>query len=340
MRRILLLAALAATLWLAWVHETRFPLRGLDDPPLTLVVPSGASIDSVARQLAALRLVRHPFVFRIHVLARGDGGRLRAGEYLIEGPASLDDISDMLVRGDVVRHDVTFPEGRSLDDMAAIAGEHGLDAKAFLAAAREPKAIHDLDAAATDLEGYLFPDTYDVPKSGDPAGESRRLVGRMVERFRAVAVPEVARLTSRGLSLREAVTLASIVELETAQPDERPRIAAVFLNRLKLGMPLQTDPTVIYALRKTGTYDGNIRKKDLSLDSPYNTYKHGGLPPGPIASPGRDALKAVAEPAEARDLYFVSRNDGTHEFNETLTLHEKAVDRYQRHRVSSRGEKG
>jgi UPF0755 protein len=340
LRRVLLLAALVVTLWLAWVHETRFPLRGLDDAPLTLIVPTGASVESIARQLAALGLVRHPFVFRAHVLSRGDGGRLRAGEYLIEGPASLEDIAEMLVRGDVVRHDVTFPEGKSLDDMAAIAADHGLDAKAFLAAAREPRAIHDLDGTATDLEGYLFPDTYDVPKSGDPAGESRRLVGRMVERFRAVAVPEMARFTSRGLSLREAVTLASIVELETAQPDERPRIAAVFLNRLKLGMPLQTDPTVIYALRKAGSYDGNIRKKDLSVDSPYNTYKHGGLPPGPIASPGRDALKAVAEPADAHDLYFVSRNDGTHEFNETLTLHEKAVDRYQRHRVSTRGEKG
>jgi UPF0755 protein len=340
-RRVLLLAALAATLWLAWVHETRFPLRGLDDPPLTLVVPNGASVESIGRQLGALGLVRHPLVFRAHVLSRGDGGRLRAGEYLVEGPMSLDDIADMLVRGEVVRHDVTFPEGKSVDDMAAIAAEHGLDAKAFLAAAREPKVIHDLDASASDLEGYLFPDTYDVPKSGDPAGESRRLVGRMVERFRAVAVPEMSRLTSRGLTLREAVTLASIVELETAQPDERPRIAAVFLNRLKLGMPLQTDPTVIYALRKTGAYDGNIRKKDLSLDSPYNTYRHGGLPPGPISSPGREALKAVAEPAGAHDLYFVSRNDGTHEFNETLALHEKAVDRYQRHRATSRaGEKG
>ncbi len=150
----------------------------------------------------------------------------------------------------------------------------------------------------------------------------------------------MAQLTARGLSLREAVTLASIVELETAQADERPRIAAVFLNRLKLGMPLQTDPTVIYALRKAGTYDGNIRKKDLGVDSPYNTYKRPGLPPGPIASPGREALQAVAAPADAKDLYFVSRNDGTHEFNETLALHERAVDRYQRHRdaPSPRGE--
>jgi UPF0755 protein len=339
-RRVLLLAALAATLWLAWVHETRFPLRGQNDAPLSLIVPTGASAESIGRQLQALGLVRHSLVFRAHVFFRGDGSRLRAGEYSLEGPTSLDDIAEMLVRGEVVRHDVTFPEGRNLDDMASIAADHGLDRTAFLSAARDPKAIHDLDSAATDLEGYLFPDTYDVPRSGDAAGESRRLVGRMVERFRSVAVPEMAQLTARGLTLREAVTLASIVELETAEAEERPRIAAVFLNRLKLGMPLQTDPTVIYALRKAGTYDGNIRKKDLSLDSPYNTYKRPGLPPGPIASPGREALQAVAAPAEAKDLYFVSRNDGTHEFNETLALHERAVDRYQRHRTPPRpGEK-
>ena len=340
MRRVLLLAALAATLWLAWVHETRFPLRGLDDPPLTLVVAPGASAESIGRQLQALGLVRHPLLFRVHVFFRGDGARLKAGEYSIEGPSSLDDVAEILVRGDVVRHDVTFPEGRNLEEMASIAADHGLDRLAFLAAAHNPGPMRDLDPAATDLEGYLFPDTYDVPRSADPAGESRRLVGRMVERFRAVAVPAMAELTARGLTLRQAVTLASIVELETAQPEERPRISAVFLNRLKLGMPLQTDPTVIYALRKAGTWDGNIRKKDLGIDSPYNTYKRPGLPPGPIASPGREALQAVAAPAEGKDLYFVSRNDGTHEFSETLALHERAVDRYQRHRAPRPGEKG
>jgi len=130
------------------------------------------------------------------------------------------------------------------------------------------------------------------------------------------------------------VILASLVELETARPEERPRIAAVFLNRMSKKMLLQTDPTVIYALRQAGTYDGNIHKKDLLIDSPYNTYKFAGLPPGPIASPGRESLRAVLHPAPVRDLYFVSRNDGTHQFSETLAQHERAVDRYQRHRTA------
>ena len=149
--------------------------------------------------------------------------------------------------------------------------------------------------------------------------------------------PERSRLAERKLSVRQLVTLASIVEMETGRADERPRIAAVFLNRLAKGMPLQTDPTVIYALRLKGTWDGNIRKTDLQVDSPYNTYRYPGLPPGPNASPGRDALRAVLDPAPGRELYFVSRNDGSHEFSETLRAHESAVTRFQRQR--RRGER-
>jgi UPF0755 protein len=135
--------------------------------------------------------------------------------------------------------------------------------------------------------------------------------------------------------VRQVVTLASIVELETAAVAERPRIAAVFLNRLDKGMPLQTDPSVIYALKRSGRWDGNIRKQDLEIDSPYNTYRIRGLPPGPLASPGREAILAVIEPATTNDLYFVSRNDGSHEFSETLAEHNRAVNRYQRRRASS-----
>jgi len=145
--------------------------------------------------------------------------------------------------------------------------------------------------------------------------------------------PELARLPT-GRTLRQVVTLASIVETETARPEERPRVAAVFLNRLQRRMPLQTDPTVIYALRKVGTWDGNIRKGDLDVDSPYNTYRFPGLPPGPIASPGRASLQAALHPAESRELYFVSRNDGSHQFSETLAEHERWVNQYQRHRRS------
>jgi UPF0755 protein len=158
----------------------------------------------------------------------------------------------------------------------------------------------------------------------------------MVWRFKQVVASELALMSERGLTLRELTTLASLVELETARADERPRIAAVFLNRLRRGMLLQTDPTIIYALRKQGRWDGNIRKPDLMIDSPYNTYRYAGLPPGPIASPGREALRAVLDPAPVKDLYFVSRNDGSHHFSATLREHERAVDRYQRRRRSRR----
>ena len=335
MRRAFLLAVLAAALWLGWVHETRFPLRGVDEAPQPLVVAPGASAESIGRQLQALGLVRHAAIFRAQAFLRGAGGRLRAGDYSLDGPLSLDDIVTMLIRGEVERRAVTFPEGKSLEEMAMIALEHGVDAEAFLRAARDPGAIRDLDPDALDLEGYLFPDTYDVPRTPEAPAS---IVARMVGRFRAVVTPELPRLAGPGLTLRQAVTLASLVELETARPQERARIAAVFLNRLKRGMLLQTDPTVIYALRKAGAYDGNIRKKDLSFDSPYNTYKCPGLPPGPIASPGRESIEAVLAPADAKDLYFVSRNDGTHEFSETLAEHERAVDRYQRRRGATRGE--
>jgi UPF0755 protein len=158
----------------------------------------------------------------------------------------------------------------------------------------------------------------------------------MVERFREVIAPELPRVRQSGHSVREVVTLASLVELETARGDERPRIAAVFLNRLARRMPLQTDPTVIYALRLLGRYDGNIRKADLRIDSPYNTYRYPGLPPGPIASPGREAICAVLQPAAGDELYFVSRNDGSHQFSRSLREHERAVDVYQRRRRSGR----
>jgi UPF0755 protein len=329
-RRPLLLAALAVVLAAyVWYRDTEAPLRGPSDPPLTLEVPPGTRADGVGRELQRLGLVRHPLVFRMLVHWRGAGGQLRAGRYTLPGPLSLNEIVDLLQRGEATRWDVTFPEGRTLEEMSELASAAGVAQAAFRAAASDPTPIRDLDPLAADLEGYLFPDTYDVPPG---EGAARALVVRMVQRFRRVIAPELTRLAASGFTLRQLVTLASLVELETGRPEERPRVAAVFLNRLRAGMLLQTDPTVIFALRKAGPYDGNIRKKDLGIESPYNTYKYPGLPPGPIASPGRAALLAVLEPAPGGDLYFVSRNDGTHEFSGSLRQHEQAVTRFQRSR--------
>jgi UPF0755 protein len=329
LRPALLLGLLAAALALLWHEDTALPLRPEGAPPLALDVAPGTTADGIAHQLHALGLVRHPLVFRLLVLQRGAGARLRAGRYTLVGGQSLQQVLDLLQRGEAERHDVTIPEGRSLEEVAELVASRGVTAAAFLAEARDPGPVRDLDPQAPDLEGYLFPDTYDVPRGPEGA---KVLVRRMTARFRAVMGPRLPQVERSGLTLRQVVTLASLVELETGRPEERPRIAAVYLNRLRKGMPLQTDPTVIYALRRAGRYDGNIRKKDLDLDSPYNTYRRPGLPPGPIASPGLLAVVAVLEPAPVRDLYFVSRNDGSHQFSESLRDHEQAVDRYQRHR--------
>ncbi len=329
MRRLLLAACCLALLRLLWINEVQGPVRSATEPSQVLLVEPGSSSGAIGSQLEAMGLVRHRWVFRAYVASRGAGSRLRAGQYTLDGPLSLQQIVDLLVRGAADRHDVTFPEGRNYEELAAIAAQDGIAPEDFLAAARDPSPILDLDPAASDLEGYLFPDTYDLPRGEDAA---QVLVNRMVRRFRDVIRERLVRLEERRLGLRELVTLASIVELETARADERPRIAAVFLNRLARGMPLQTDPTVIYAMRKAGRWDGNIRRRDLDIDSPYNTYRHAGLPPGPIGSPGEAALDAVLSPAAVDDLYFVSRNDGTHHFSRSLREHERAVDRYQRRR--------
>jgi UPF0755 protein len=186
--------------------------------------------------------------------------------------------------------------------------------------------VSDLDPAAEDLEGYLFPETYTLPR-GTPV---TRLVSMMVERFRTTYISLEAKHTGQvDLSTRQIVTLASLVEKETGKPEERPLVAAVYRNRLNKDMAMQADPTVVYALVKAGTYDGNIRKGDLAVDSPYNTYKYPGLPPGPIASPGRASLEAALAPADVEYLYFVSKNDGSHAFAETLAKHNANVQEYQ-----------
>jgi UPF0755 protein len=329
-RRLLLVAlVLAVAAFAAWTYELRRTVRGEGDPPQTLVVEPGMGVRQIGAQLHRMGLVRHPELFRAVVTVRGVAGRLKAGEYALAGRMSLDSVVDKLERGEVIRRVVTFPEGSDIESMAGLVTAQGIAPATYRAAAAQATLVSDLDPAASDLEGYLFPDTYDVTRRADAASV---LVRRQVQRFREVIAPEMAAIKASGRSLREVLTLASIVELETARPDERPRVAAVFLNRLKKGIPLATDPTIIYALRKAGRYDGNIRRGDLEIDSPYNTYRRAGLPPGPIASPGRASIRAVLNPAPAQDLYFVSRNDGSHHFSRTFAEHQQAVNHYQRRR--------
>jgi UPF0755 protein len=237
------------------------------------------------------------------------------------------DVVDKLARGEVYVINVTFPEGLTVAEMAQIFESQGFGPRsAFVEAAGDPTPIRELDPNARDLEGYLFPDTYPLSRHTD----APKLVRLMAARFEHAFTPAVrAAADAQGLSTHEVVTLASIVEKETGRPEERPLVAAVYENRLRIGMGLQCDPTVIYALARVGKYTGKLRRDDLFFDSPYNTYRYPGLPPGPIASPGLASLEAAVHPADVAFLYFVGRNDGTHQFSDTLAEHNRNVLKYQ-----------
>ncbi len=238
------------------------------------------------------------------------------------------EVVEKLARGDVFLRPITFPEGLTIREMARIFAARELgSADAFVKAAREQAAlVHDVDPAARNLEGYLFPETYSLSRH---AGASE-LVRMMAARFQEVLTPALRdAIARRGLSVRQAVTLASLVEKETARPEERPTVAGVYLHRLRIGMALQCDPTVIYALEQRNAYRGNLTHENLLVDSPYNTYRYPGLPPGPIAAPGRSSLEAVANAADVDYLYFVSRNDGSHVFASTLDEHNRNVRKFQ-----------
>jgi UPF0755 protein len=312
----------------AWMYaRVNQPYRGFEGVEQFVDLPQGSGSAAIGQRLVDAGVVRDRSTFRTALWMSGQGRHLKAGEYRFDRPMTPFDVIDKIARGDVFVIAVTIPEGLTIAEMARIFESHGVGtAAAFVAASRDASLVRDIDPAAKDLEGYLFPETYALSRHADAA----KVVRLMVARFEHVFTPELRQAAqARGLTVRQAVTLASIVEKETAKPEERPLVAAVYTTRLRIGMPLQCDPTVIYALTRAGRYNGNIHKDDLSYDSPYNTYRYPGLPPGPIASPGRASLEAAVHPADAAYLYFVSRNDGSHEFARTLDEHNRNVQKYQ-----------
>ena len=321
---VLLGAGAAAAVFYTRVNQR---YRGFGGAEQFVEIPQGVGSLGIGERLVSSGVVRDIATFRAALWMSHKGRVLKAGEYRFDRAMTPSEIIDKIARGDVFVITVTFPEGHTIAEMAKIVEAHGLGtAAAFVQAATNVSLIHDLDPAAKDLEGYLFPETYALPRRTDAA----KLVRMMVARFDKVFTPELRKAAAaRQLTVRQAVTLAAIVEKETAKAEERPLVAAVYTTRLRIGMPLQCDPTVIYGLVKAGRYDGNLHKDDLSFDSPYNTYRYPGLPPGPIASPGRASLEAAVHPADADSLYFVSRNDGSHEFARTLEEHNRNVQRFQ-----------
>jgi UPF0755 protein len=323
---VFLALAVAAGAW--WVQlQLTTPYRGFAADEVFVTLPPGSAVSGIAARLDEAGVVSDPLVFRLAARLSGHDRRLQAGEYRFAEPATPYEVVDRLARGDVFTQPVTFPEGLTIEEMAVIAERAGFGTRTeFAEAAADVSLAANFDPEAASLEGYLFPDTYALARDADAAA----LVRRMVAGFEAAFDQDLrAMADAQGLSVREVTALASLIEKETARADELALVAAVYRNRLRIGMPMQADPTVIYAMRLAGRWDGNIRRDDLQIDSPYNTYRYPGLPPGPIASPGRAALVAALTPADVDYLYFVSRNDGSHVFAETLAEHNRNVARWQ-----------
>jgi len=326
-----LLTAIGVAVW-GWRAVER-PFQGWEGPEVLVDLPRGSSARAILERLEDRGVIRSAGLARLYLLYRLHDAPLLAGEYRFDRPASTVEVLDRIRRGDVATYPLTVIEGLTLEEtiQAIVAAGFG-DAEGLRAAMLDPAPIRDLDPAATDLEGYLFPNTYSFAHGTSPT----EIVAAMVSTFRSAIAPLVGSASGEepghapAGEVRRVVTLASIVEKETGLDQERPLVAGVFANRLRLGMPLGADPTVIFALKKAGTWDGNVRRADLALDSPYNTYVHAGLPPGPICSPGLASLRAAAAPAETPHLYFVSRNDGSHVFAATLSEHNRNVEQWQK----------
>jgi UPF0755 protein len=326
---IAILAALAAAA-LAWHRVSLFretPYGSLDEK--VVVVPAGAPARAVVRALAeAGALSDERLAWRYVRWIKRDKRPFRAGEYAFSGPLLPDEVLDRVLRGEVKLHRFTVPEGLRADEIAEIVGRSGLaDAQQFLAAARDPSLARALGLPFGSLEGFLFPDTYAFARGVTARTIAEAMVARFKEEY---AKADALRAPGVTLGMGETAVFASIVEKETGRPEERPRIACVFRNRLRLGMRLQTDPTVMYAtMLRTGRWSKNISKSDLLAPHPYNTYTTAGLPPGPISNAGGAALRASLAPADCPDLYFVSRNDGSHVFCPDLRCHNAAVREWQ-----------
>lgn len=343
-----LLAAVAAAAAIAYGWKLSQPYQGYAGTEKLVEVAPGTGAARILDQMGREGVIENPLVARAYLVYVLHNPPLQAGDYRFAGPMTFSEVLRKLIRGDVVSRSVTVVEGFALEDIAAQLAQAGAGRReAFLERMRSPALIADLDPAAPDLEGYLYPETYRF-RVGTSEAE---IVATLVKTFRARFERSIRPLlagpaggggigaanaggsglrSAGGLTVRQLVTLASIVEKEARASAERPVIAGVYSNRLERHMGLDADPTVIFALRRLGRWGGTIHHDDLRVDSPYNTYRYAGLPPGPICSPGLPSLQAAARPAAVPYLYFVSRNDGTHVFAATLEEQNRNVEIWQR----------
>ncbi len=319
---------LAGVIWFASYIFASSPVT----TDTVVYIPKGAGVRTIKTLLASQGLINDDIRFLALARLSGTSRHLRAGEYLIPPHLKPLQILQLLKKGDVVRHQITIPEGMTVRQIAAILEQDNwIDLQSFIELTRDQKFIQTIGFNLDSLEGYLFPDTYSLTR-GEVTEES--IIEMMTSRFFSVW----KELTENAPDLvrHRIVTLASIVEKETGDPSERSLISRVFLNRLEKKMRLQSDPTVIYGLTD---FSGNLTRQDLKLKSPYHTYYIPGLPPGPICNPGRESIAAVLHPADAPYFYFVSKNNGTHHFSTTLKEHNQAVRKYQKNKLSRNAQK-
>ncbi|MBC8286605.1 MAG: endolytic transglycosylase MltG [Nitrospinae bacterium] len=322
---------------LIWVVISVFYYQGTrpasEDIRTTIFeVQPGMTLKQVALELSSQGLIRSPSAFQAIAYIQDKETQVKVGEFSLSPSMLPAEIILRITSGKTVLHPVTIPEGYRITEIAALLHAQGLaDHEVFVLQTQDKNLIRSLDIPTDSLEGYLFPETYHFSKFTAEAKIVQKMVDTFKEQTSKSQLLESAK--ESPLSWHEIITLASLIEKETGLDSERKMISSVFHNRLRKNMRLQTDPTVIYAIEK---FDGNIRKRDLKIDSPYNTYRYKGLPPGPIASPGIKSIVAAISPIKSDHLYFVSRQDGSHHFSSTLAEHNRAVQKYQLRKVNSR----
>jgi UPF0755 protein len=333
----ILLSGFWGLMVLTWIVLGLFYYQGSqpasnDNQSEVFEIQPGMPLKKVALKLSKHGLIRSPSAFQAIAYIQGKQKQVRVGEFNLSPSMLPSEILSRITSGKTVLHLITIPEGYRITEIAKLLHSAGLaDQENFLHHTRDKNMIQSLGITAENLEGYLFPETYHFNKNTPEI----KIVQKMVATFKQqVLKPQLLKSAKESsLSWREIVILASLIEKETGLDSERKIISSVFHNRLRKNMRLQTDPTVIYAIEK---FDGNIRKRDLKIDSPYNTYRHKGLPPGPIANPGLKSIVAAISPIESNHLYFVSRQDGSHHFSSTLIEHNQAVQKYQLRKIRTR----
>ena len=329
-RRILLfllLLVLAAAAWIGYgvYRKVFYPFQGFAKNAV-VQIESGMTVAAIADKLQRQGVIASAEYFKRYYRMFFAGKKLKAGEYLFDGPLSMRQVIEKLDLGKAILYRVTVKEGLWIGETARVFEEAGLfPAMEFVAAAGNARLVRDLDPDALDLEGYLFPETYTVRRDITAREMAALMVGRFRQNFSNAFV---WRARDIGFTPRQAVILASLIEKETANRDERFLVSSVFHNRLKQNMLLDCDSTIIYALKKAGSYDGDLRWGDLKSDSPYNTRRHRGLPPGPIANPGYASLEAALYPENTDYLFFVAKDAGSHYFSKTLAEHNRAVRKF------------